>query len=180
MPHEHEYTVPASRPSSPPPCAQPASDSAQPATQELPNRPNLAELHLNQQLAGPQSPQTRSVDLGFEIRGFSCPRHRRSPKKPHVTNFTKQAYQTNPIPTSSDNALAPATRRPPPPVTQKTHPPKSAKPACQTDPISVVHEISRPTNQQQNSEPPPPGDCHSSSRPHSINNGQPAIAAKMS
>ena len=83
------------------------------------------------------------MDLGFEIRGFSCPRHRRSPKKPHVTNFTKQAYQTNPIPASSDNALAPASDnvlapapgRPPPPVTPKTHPAKSAKPVCQTDPI---------------------------------------------
>ena len=128
----------------PPAPSQPASDSAQPATQELPNRPNLAEPHLNQQLAGPQSPQTRSVDLGFEIRGFSCPRHRRSPKKPHATNFTKQAYQTNPIPPASDNALAPATGGPPPPVTQKPNPVKSAKPVCQTDPIPKNQ--SRPTS----------------------------------
>ena len=70
-----------------------------------------------------------------EVRGFSHPRHRLSPKKPHATNFTKQAYQTNPIPTASDNAIAPATGRPPPPVTPKTHPVKSAKPVYQTDPI---------------------------------------------
>ncbi len=119
----------------PPAPSQPASDSAQPATQELPNRPNLAEPHLNQQLADPQSPRTRSAKLGFEIRGFSCPRHRLSPKQPHATNFTKQAYQANPIPASSDNAIAPATGGSPPPITQKTHPAKSAKPVCQTDPI---------------------------------------------
>ena len=129
----------------PPAPGQPASGSAQPAKQELPNTPNLAEPILNQQLVGPGSQQTRSANLGFEIRGFSCPRHRHrlSPKQPHATNFTKQAYQTNPIPTSSDsaiapasdNALAPATGGPPPPVTQKTHPAKSAKPVCQTDPI---------------------------------------------
>ena len=135
MPHEHEYTVPASRPSSPPAPGQPASDSAQPAKQELPNTPNLAEPILNPQLVGPGPPKTRSANLSFEIRGFSCPRHRLSPKKHHSTNFTKQVYQTNPIPPASDNALAPATGGPPPPVTQKTHPAKSAKPVCQTDPI---------------------------------------------
>ena len=86
------------------------------------------------------------MDLGFEIRGFSCPRHRHrlSPKQPHATNFTKQVYQTNPIPISSDNAiapasdnvLAPATGRPPPPVTQKTQPgPNRRKSNYQTDPI---------------------------------------------
>ena len=114
-----------------------ATNPEQPAEQELPNTPNLAEPILNQQLVGPGSPQTRSANLGFEIRGFSCPRHRHrlSPKQPHATNFTKQVYQTNPIPTASDNAIAPATGHPPPPVTQKPNPAKSAKPVCQTDPI---------------------------------------------
>ena len=48
-------------------------DPAQPPKQKLPNRPNLAEPHLNHQLTGPRSPQTRSANLGFEIRGSSCP-----------------------------------------------------------------------------------------------------------
>jgi hypothetical protein len=81
---EHEYTVPASRPSSPPAPGQQASDSEQPAKQELPNTPNLAEPILNQQLVGPGSPQTRSANLGFEIRGFSCPRRAFIPSHPAV------------------------------------------------------------------------------------------------
>ena len=147
----YEYTVPASpapecpntkiycvgQPCIPAPAPrQQATNPAQPAKQELPNTPNLAEPTLNQQLVGPGSPRTHSANLGFEIRGFSCPRHRLSPKKPHATNFTKQVCQTNPIPISSDNALAPATGGPPPPVTQKTHPgPNRRKSNYQTDPI---------------------------------------------
>ena len=147
MPREHEYTVPASRPSSPPAPGQPASDSAQPAEQELPNTPNLAEPILHPQLVGPGSPRTRSANLDFEIRGFSCHRHRRSPKKPHATNFTKQAYQTNPIPTSSDNALAHATGGPPPPLPPKTQPSQIRQTGVPNRPNSqkpIQTHISRP------------------------------------
>ena len=82
-----------------------AGDPAQPAKQKLPNRPNLSGPILNQQLAGPGSPKTRSANLGFEIRGFSHPCRRLSPKRPHAAKFAKPVYQTNPIPTADDNAI---------------------------------------------------------------------------
>ena len=158
-------------PIAPPTPGRQASDPARPAKQKTPNRPNLAAAFLHQHFT--QHP---------------APRHRLSPQEPHSAKFAKRVYQTNPIPTTSDNAIAPAsdnavtpaTGRPPPPVTQETQPsPNRRKSNYQTDPIPPLHEISRRTNQQHKPEPPS-GDCHSYSPPHSINNGQPALAAKMS
>ena len=133
-----------------------ANDVPQPAKQKIPNNPNLSEPILNQQFVGPGFPKTRSANLGFEIRGFSCPpppplpqrtplsqirqtgipnepnfrrqrqRNRHpssataSPQKTHSAKFAKPVYQTNPISTPSDNAIALATGRPPPPVTQES------------------------------------------------------------
>ena len=159
-----EETRGFSRPGKPlipplPPGLPPTPTQPQTAENQTTKQTQSRRTHLNHQLAGPRSPSTRSVDLGFEIRGFSHPRNHESsanPPRPHSP---------------------PATPHRPSP--KEPHPSKSAKPVCQTDPISLVHEISRPTNQQHNSESPS-GDCHSSSRPHSINNGQPAIAPKMS
>ena len=111
----------------------PAGDPAQPAKQKLPNRPNLSGLILSQQLAGPGPPKTRSANLGFEIRGFSRPCRRLSPKRPHAAKFAKPVYQTNPIPTAGDNAIGRASGRPPPPGLPPS--PKAPKSNYQTDPI---------------------------------------------
>ena len=102
-------------PIAPPTPDQQASDPAQPAKQKLLNRPNLAEPFLNQQLASPEPPKTPSANLGFEIRGFSCPCRRLSPKETHSAKLAKPVYQTNPIPTASDKAIGRASGRPPPP-----------------------------------------------------------------
>ena len=94
----------------------------QPAKQELPNTPNLAEPILNQQLVGPGSPQTRSVDLGFEIRGFSCPLHRLSPKNPTQPNSPNRCTKRTQFP-------PPATvQSPPPPVARHRLSPKRPNP----------------------------------------------------
>ena len=66
-------------------------------------------------MPGPGSPKTRSANLGFEIRGLFCPCRRLSPKKTHSAKLAKPVYQTNPIPTASDNAIGRASGRPPTP-----------------------------------------------------------------
>ncbi len=70
-------------PRSRPACRQPPT---QPQLQNRQNRTTKQtqsrRTHLNHQLAGPRSPSTRSVDLGFEIRGFSHPRNHESSVNP--------------------------------------------------------------------------------------------------
>ena len=125
-----EETRGFSRPGKPlipplPPGLPPTPTQPQTAENQTTKQTQSRRTHLNHQLAGPRSPSTRSVDLGFEIRGFSHPRNHESsanPPRPHSP---------------------PATPHRPSP--KEPHPSKSAKPVCQTDPISLVHEISRPT-----------------------------------
>ncbi len=147
---------------------QQASDPAQPAKQELPNRPNLAEPFLNQQLASQGSPKTRSANLGFEIRGFFHPRDHESSAppsapglppspnpqpKPPESNYQTDPTSPNPIRISTlPSILPPATTCPPKNPTQPNPPNRCAK---QTQ----FHSFTRfPAQQINNTTPsPPPG-----------------------
>ena len=83
------HQSPRSRPASRQPPAS-ASKRQNRTTKQTQSR----RTHLHYQLADPRSPSTRSVDLGFEIRGFSHPRNHESsanPPRPHSPPACRQA-----------------------------------------------------------------------------------------
>ena len=113
----------ASQPSSAAPAPpHQANDAPQPAKQKIPNNPNLSEPILNQQFVGPGFPKTRSANLGFEIRGFSCPSPPALPPQ-------------NPTQPNSPNRRTKRTQFPPPATTQSPSPAVARpRPACRPTP----------------------------------------------
>ena len=103
--------------------SRPSKPSIPPLPPGLPPTPSLSlkapksnyqtdqsrRTHLNHQLAGPRSPSTRSVDLGFEIRGFSHPRNHESSVNPPRPPSPPACRQ---VPTPSQTAKIELPNRP--------------------------------------------------------------------
>ena len=165
------YTAPASPPSPP----------LRPAGKRATQRGQQNKKHQTD----PISPQPFYISILHSILPPATVSPPKNPTQPNSPNgYTKQTQFPPPATTQSPPPATTQSPQPPVarhrPVTQETQPsPNRRKSNYQTDPIPPLHEISRRTNQQHKPEPPS-GDCHSYSPPHSINNGQPALAAKMS
>ena len=132
--------------------ARPTSNSARLAKQTMPNKPsspNPSEISTLQPSPDPAPSSVTEIPgrgMAPDPADPAEPNRRRlSPQKPHSARSAKPVCQTNPIPAPSDNAIAPATGGPRPPVTQKTQPsPNRRKSNYQTDPIPKTQ--SRPAS----------------------------------